>query len=91
MYKGGAGSGTSRGVVVLDKSGVCRVLFQGGVSLNSFWLFWFALVLGDICCCLEDSSYSVGLQVHAAAAAMDCILVLSSFSDNTCCPFRGQE
>jgi len=30
MHKGGAGSGTSRGVVVIDKQGVCKVWFQGG-------------------------------------------------------------
>lgn len=34
MYKGGSGSGTSRGVVVIDKQGVCKVWFQGGVSLS---------------------------------------------------------
>ena len=32
MHKGGSGSGTSRGVVVVDKGGNVKVWFQGGVS-----------------------------------------------------------
>ena len=42
MHKGGAGSGTSRGVVVVDKMGNCKVWEQGGVWVPLFsfsWLF----------------------------------------------------
>jgi hypothetical protein len=60
MYKGGAGSGTSRGVVVLDKKGVCRVWFMGGVSgIFFFGLVGFGLILGRGC--LGLGILSIGL------------------------------
>jgi thioredoxin-dependent peroxiredoxin len=51
MHKGGSGSGTSRGVVVIDKMGVCKVWFQGGVSLFLFHI-------------LALNSFQMSLQSH---------------------------
>jgi hypothetical protein len=76
MYKGGAGSGTSRGVVVVDKKGVCRVWFMGGVSgILSFGLVWFDS--GEGMFWFRDFSCWVCSQ--GCAAAMEYSLLLSSF------------
>ena len=69
MYKGGAGSGTSRGVVVLDKKGVCRVLFMGGVSLIFTWF-------GLVCCYLLLKSGCGGLGIFPIGLPCRVVLLL---------------
>jgi hypothetical protein len=59
MYKGGSGSGTSRGVVVVDKGGNVKVWFQGGVSYFS-WDLSCLTVVGGFSCVLGDLSFFRG-------------------------------
>lgn len=76
MHKGGSGSGTSRGVVVVGKDGGVKVWFQGGVShlfavllhyLVTMCLLCFAVVSESLLPCFHPENRRILSHGHHIA------------------------
>lgn len=89
MHKGGSGSGTSRGVVVVGKDGGVKVWFQGGVSHLFAVLLHYLVTMCLLSSLSYPSLYCPAFTQKTVASYLTAITSLTCYLTATENPRRG--